>query len=56
MVDALERQAYDAVILAVAHTRFRELDAGDLRSLARVGSVFYDIKHALPEGLADERL
>ena len=56
LVDALEPQAYDAVVLAVAHARFRELDAGGLRSLARAGAVFYDIKHALPEGLADERL
>ncbi|GAB2670775.1 Vi polysaccharide biosynthesis UDP-N-acetylglucosamine C-6 dehydrogenase TviB [Arenimonas aestuarii] len=51
-----EPGAYDAVVLAVAHRSFRELGSDYLRSLARSGGVFYDIKHALPEGLADERL
>ncbi|KAA2285199.1 nucleotide sugar dehydrogenase [Arenimonas fontis] len=56
LVERPDEGAYDAVVLAVAHSCFRELDAAALRALARREAVFYDIKHVLPEGVADERL
>ena len=45
--------AYDAVVLAVAHRQFRELD---LASIKRPHTVIYDIKGILPRELADGRL
>ncbi|TNJ35385.1 nucleotide sugar dehydrogenase [Arenimonas terrae] len=52
-----EAGAYDAVVMAVGHACFREMDAAALRALGKPGgSVFYDIKYAMPEGVADERI
>jgi len=44
---------YDAVVLAVAHKEFRDLD---INSLKKDGAVVYDIKGFLPKGVADRRL
>lgn len=44
---------YSAVILAVAHKQFRELD---LRMLAQSKTVFYDIKGLFPRDNSDGRL
>lgn len=44
---------YDAVILAVAHMSFLELD---IRSLLNENSVVYDVKGILPKDLIDARL
>jgi UDP-N-acetyl-D-galactosamine dehydrogenase len=56
-VAALVPGAYDAVVMAVGHACFREMDAGQLRALGKPGaSVFYDIKYAMPDGVADERI
>ncbi len=51
-VDNLESN-YDAVVLAVAHNEFLEMD---LKSLARDGGVLYDVKSILPKELVDGRL
>ena len=56
-VATLEPGAYDAVVMAVGHGCFREMAAGQLRALGKPGaSVFYDIKYAMPDGVADERI
>ncbi|MCS4506054.1 UDP-N-acetyl-D-glucosamine 6-dehydrogenase [wastewater metagenome] len=55
LVGEPEQGGYDAVVLAVAHDRFRELGA-DLRGLLRPGGVLYDIKGALPRDCVDGRL
>jgi UDP-N-acetyl-D-galactosamine dehydrogenase len=56
-VAAPEPGAYDAVVMAVGHACFREMDAAALRALGKPGaSVFYDIKYAMPDGVADERI
>ena len=56
-VAAPETGAYDAVVMAVGHACFRDMDAAALRALGKPGaSVFYDIKYAMPEGVADERI
>jgi UDP-N-acetyl-D-galactosamine dehydrogenase len=49
---ALPQGAYDAVVLAVAHSEFENLD---LRALTPQGLV-YDVKGMLPKGASDWRL
>ncbi len=44
---------YDAVILAVAHDQFKELDFNQFR---KDGLVIYDIKNCLPRNIIDARL
>ena len=44
---------YDAVILAVAHKEFLELN---VRNLVREGGVVYDVKGILPRDIVDGRL
>ena len=51
-----ENGAYDAVIIAVAHSQFRELGADGLRAFGKPDSVLYDIKYVLPPGASDDRL
>jgi len=48
--------AYDAVILAVAHNRFRALGAAGIRAFGKASSVLYDVKHILPADAVDGRL
>ncbi|EQD38913.1 polysaccharide biosynthetic protein [mine drainage metagenome] len=47
---------YDAIVLAVAHQRFRDLGAAGIRALGRSGAVIYDLKRVLPAGTADGAL
>ncbi|THD11933.1 nucleotide sugar dehydrogenase [Metallibacterium scheffleri] len=47
---------YDAIVLAVAHQRFRDLGATGIRALGRKGAVIYDLKRVLPAGAADGAL
>ncbi len=47
---------YDAVIIAVAHSEFRELGAEGLRAFGKPDSVLYDIKYVLPAEASDDRL
>ena len=56
MIAELPQQRYDAVILAVAHEEFTQLSETELRSLCRDNAVIYDVKHALPQGVADGAL
>jgi len=55
-VDNLKEGAYDAIILAVAHTQFRELGAAGMRRLGKDEHVLFDLKYVLPNGEADTRL
>jgi UDP-N-acetyl-D-galactosamine dehydrogenase len=48
--------AYDAVVLAVAHTQFAEMGAPGLRKLGREDHVLYDLKYILPADQSDLRL
>ena len=47
---------YDAVVLAVAHARFRGMDAQAIRALLVAGGVVYDVKSAWPREVVDGRL
>ncbi|KAF1016309.1 MAG: UDP-N-acetyl-D-glucosamine 6-dehydrogenase [Stenotrophomonas maltophilia] len=49
-------QGYDAVVLAVAHARFKALAASEIRALLAPGGVVYDVKSAWPREVVDERL
>ena len=44
---------YDAIVLAVAHDSFKELD---IRALKKNSSIVYDVKGVLPMEEIDERL
>jgi len=47
---------YDAIIIAVSHTQFKELDVKNIRKLGKKNHVLYDLKYALPKKSADIRL
>jgi UDP-N-acetyl-D-galactosamine dehydrogenase len=49
----MQNGEYDAVILAVAHKEFLDMD---IRSLVRKGGVVYDVKGILPRDIVDSRL
>ena len=48
--------AYDAVVLAVAHDRFRAWGADDIRALLTPDGVVYDVKSVWPREVVDDRL
>jgi UDP-N-acetyl-D-galactosamine dehydrogenase len=50
------RGAYDAIIIAVAHSQFQEMGAAAIRALGRPVSVVYDLKYVLAPGESDLRL
>ena len=56
MVPQPQAGYYDAMVLAVAHQRFRDLGAMGIRALGRKGAVIYDLKRVLPAGAADGAL
>ncbi len=49
-------EAYDVVVVAVAHRQFRELGEAGIRAFGKARSIIYDIKYLLPAEAADERL
>jgi len=49
----LPKEKFDAVILAVAHDEFRELD---MKQITNGVSVVYDVKGILPEEIIDGKL
>ncbi|MDV3516114.1 nucleotide sugar dehydrogenase [Stenotrophomonas sp. C1657] len=48
--------SYDAVVLAVAHERFKAMDDAHIRSLLAPGGLVYDVKSAWPRSVVDDRL
>ena len=56
MVDQLADNRYDAVVLAVAHQEFEKLSPADFKRICHTPTVIYDVKHVLPEGIADGSL
>ena len=47
---------YDAVILAVAHSAFKELGIAAVRSFGKAEHILYDIKYLFDKRLVDGRL
>ncbi len=56
LVTAPDRDAYDVVIIAVAHEQFRALGADGVRAFCKENSVLYDIKYVLSPDEVDDRL
>jgi UDP-N-acetyl-D-galactosamine dehydrogenase len=48
--------AYDAIVLAVAHNKFRDLGVGAVRGFAKKDHVLYDIKYLFTSAESDGRL
>jgi UDP-N-acetyl-D-galactosamine dehydrogenase len=55
-VRTLDKGAYDATVVAVAHREFRELGAQGVRKLGKKNHVMYDIKHVFRSDETDGRL
>ena len=53
---SLTPNAYSAIVLAVSHSQFAELNESDLKALCADPCVIYDIKNVLPRDLVDARL
>ena len=51
-----EKGKYDAIVLAVAHSEFRELGIDNIRKLGKENHVLYDLKYLLPKEEIDMRL
>ena len=49
----LDRVAYDAAVIAVAHREFKQLGADAVRKLCRKNHVIYDIKRSFPAADVD---
>ncbi|WP_205987518.1 MULTISPECIES: Vi polysaccharide biosynthesis UDP-N-acetylglucosamine C-6 dehydrogenase TviB [Pseudoalteromonas] len=47
---------YDAIILAVGHSEFKELGAKEIKKLGKKEHVLYDLKYVLPKHAVDMRL
>ncbi len=56
LVDEPKKGSYDAIIVAVAHTHFKELGANKIRELGAEKHVIYDLKYILPKLTVDMRL
>lgn len=53
---ALSAGAYDAIILAVGHSQFKEMGVKKIRTLGKDSHVLYDIKYLLDSSESDIRL
>ena len=51
-----ENGAYDAIVLAVAHSQFAAMAVDDIRRYGKHTHVLYDLKHVLPADASDMRL
>jgi UDP-N-acetyl-D-galactosamine dehydrogenase len=49
-------QGYDGIVLAVAHSQFREMGADNIRALGSSDSVFFDLKNVFELSDSDLRL
>jgi UDP-N-acetyl-D-glucosamine/UDP-N-acetyl-D-galactosamine dehydrogenase len=55
-VDSPKNGHYDAIVLAVAHDRFKALGPDGIRRFGKPDAVVYDVKHVLPRASVDGRL
>ncbi|MBS3965492.1 MAG: Vi polysaccharide biosynthesis UDP-N-acetylglucosamine C-6 dehydrogenase TviB [Methylomonas sp.] len=47
---------YDAIILAVAHSEFKQTPIADIRALGTADTIIYDLKYLFPANQTDARL
>ncbi len=55
-IKALEEGKFDAILLAVAHEQFKQMNIKQVRALGKPDSVVYDLKYLFPADQTDERL
>lgn len=55
-ISTLEQNKYDAVIVAVRHDQFVEMGIDEIRRLARINHVIYDLKYLFDKDESDLRL
>jgi len=55
-IATLEDGKFDAIVLAVSHEQFKQMDIKQVRALGKPDSVIYDLKYLFPAELTDERL
>lgn len=56
LIDKPEQGAYDAIIVAVSHSQFKELGLAGVKALGKPNHVLYDIKYLFPSDGVDGRL
>lgn len=56
VLETLEPDSFDGIILAVAHSQFREMGVDAVRALGRKQHVLYDLKYVFPSNTTDLRL
>jgi UDP-N-acetyl-D-galactosamine dehydrogenase len=55
-ISAVERGAYDAIIIAVGHEQYCDLGADGIRAYGKPRSILYDVKYVVPRDTVDGRL
>lgn len=55
-VRTLRKGRYDAVVIAVAHSEFKQMGSSAMRALCKRNHVLFDIKYVLPANEVDGRL
>ena len=56
LIDEPSEGRYDAVVIGVAHDRFREMGPEHIRALGKANSVLFDVKYVLSADVVDGRL
>ncbi len=51
-----QKNTYDAIIVCVAHSQFKDMGADGIRTLGKSNHVLFDVKHVLPRFDVDARL
>lgn len=55
-IQQLQQDAYDSIILAVAHRQFGSMGANGIHALGKTPHILYDLKYVLPAYAVDLRL
>jgi len=56
LIEKPQQGLYDAVIVAVAHSKFADMGHAGLRALCKQDGILYDVKYLLPANQVDGRL
>lgn len=56
LLDTIKPETYDAILLAVSHDQFIQMDEIEMRKLLNKRGIIFDIKGMLPLSAVDERL
>jgi UDP-N-acetyl-D-glucosamine/UDP-N-acetyl-D-galactosamine dehydrogenase len=51
-----EKDAYDSIILTVAHNQFKNMDVQSIRAFGKAAHILYDLKNVLPTEVVELRL